>query len=51
MNVLLKDDGKINADLVIMSVGVLPESTLAEKAGLKLGIKNAIMVMIRWKHP
>lgn len=44
LNVLLKDDGKINADLVIMSVGVLPESTLAEKAGLKLGIKNAIMV-------
>lgn len=44
LNVLLKDDGKIKADLVIMSVGVLPESTLAEKAGLKRGIKNAIMV-------
>lgn len=32
----------VNADMVIMAIGVLPESTLAEEAGLELGIKKAI---------
>ncbi|WP_414044336.1 FAD-dependent oxidoreductase [Macrococcus sp. EM39E] len=32
----------INADMVIMAIGVLPESTLAEAAGLELGVKKAI---------
>ncbi|TDM02276.1 FAD-dependent oxidoreductase [Macrococcus carouselicus] len=30
------------ADMVIMAIGVMPESTLAEEAGLELGIKKAI---------
>lgn len=31
-------------DFVLMSIGVLPASSLAEKAGLKLGLKNGIAV-------
>lgn len=32
----------VNADMIIMAIGVLPESTLAEEAGLDLGVKKAI---------
>ena len=35
---------KLNADMVVVSVGVTPENTLAEKAGLELGVKGAIKV-------
>ena len=39
------DNGnKLNADMVVVSVGVTPENTLAKKAGLELGIKGAIKV-------
>ncbi len=36
-------DGSVVADMVIMSVGVRPDSSLAEKAGLKLNNKGAII--------
>lgn len=35
---------KLNADMVVCSVGVSPENTLAKKAGLELGVKGAIKV-------
>ncbi len=44
LNVLLKDDGPVKADMVLMAIGVSPETTLAKKAGLTLGIKDAIVV-------
>lgn len=44
LQVLLKDDEPVSADMVLMAIGVSPESTLAKKAGLKLGIKGAIVV-------
>lgn len=44
LKVLLKDGSQIRADMVLMAVGVRPETTLAEKTGLELGIKNAIVV-------
>lgn len=44
LNVLLKDDASIQADMVLMATGVSPETTLAKKAGLTLGMKNAIIV-------
>ncbi len=44
LNVLLKDDGPVRADMVLMAIGVSPETTLAQKAGLILGIKGAIVV-------
>jgi len=34
----------IDADLLIMAVGVLPESNLAQEAGIKTGFKNGIVV-------
>ena len=40
----LADGNKLNADMVVVSVGVTPENTLAKKAGLELGIKGAIKV-------
>lgn len=33
----------ILTDMVILSIGVVPESTLAKKAGLRLGIKDSII--------
>lgn len=44
MQVLLGSGKKIAADLVIMSVGVRPESTLAKEAGLTLGSRGAVVV-------
>ena len=34
----------ISADIAVIAVGVVPENTLAKKAGLKLGVKGAIKV-------
>lgn len=44
LNVLLKDDTPIKADMVLMAIGVSPETTLAKKAGITIGIKNSIVV-------
>ncbi len=39
------DNGnKLNADMVVLSIGVAPENTLAKKIGLELGVKGAIKV-------
>ncbi len=40
----LADGNKLNADMIVLSVGVMPENTLAKKAGLELGVKGAIKV-------
>ena len=44
MRVVLSDGSSIDADLVIMGVGVAPETTLAADAGLELGVRKAIVV-------
>ena len=44
VNVLLKENAPLHADMVIISIGVSPESVLAKNAGLKLGIKDSILV-------
>ena len=42
---LICNDGiSIPCDLVIMSVGVVPNSEIAQAAGLELGVKNTIKV-------
>lgn len=43
-HVTLSDGTRLGADLVILSVGVRPEVTLAQNAGLELGISGAIKV-------
>ena len=44
VNVLLKDCAPLSADMVVLAIGVTPESTLAKEAGLTLGIKGSILV-------
>ena len=44
MDVLLKDESPLHADMVVLAIGVSPESHLAEDAGLELGIKGTILV-------
>lgn len=44
VDVLLKDAAPLRADMVILAIGVSPESTLAREAGLELGVKGSIVV-------
>lgn len=44
IDVLLKDEPALHADLGIIAIGVMPDTKLAQDAGLKLGIKNSIVV-------
>lgn len=44
VDVLLKDEKPIHADMVVMAIGVTPDTQLAKDAGLKLGIKGSILV-------
>ena len=44
VDVLLKDREAIHADMVVLAIGVTPESSLAKDAGLALGIKGSILV-------
>lgn len=43
-DVELADGRRIPADLVVLAIGVRPESTLAREAGLELGAQGAIVV-------
>ncbi|PEA55137.1 CoA-disulfide reductase [Bacillus pseudomycoides] len=40
----LKSGAKIHTDMIILSIGVQPESSLAKEAGLELGVRNTIKV-------
>lgn len=42
--VLLKDEQPLEADMVILAIGVAPDSHLAKEAGLELDIKGSIVV-------
>ncbi len=44
VEVLLKDRSPIHADMVVLAIGVSPESALAKDAGLALGRKDSILV-------
>lgn len=51
--VKLKNDNAIPADMVILAIGVTPDTALAKNAGISLGIKNSIVVNERMEtsHP
>ena len=49
VDVLLKDREAIHADMVVLAIGVTPESGLAKDAGLALGMKGSILVNDRMK--
>ncbi|MEH6890920.1 CoA-disulfide reductase [Bacillus sp. JJ864] len=40
----LKSGTKIHTDMIILSIGVQPESSLVKEAGLELGVRNTIKV-------
>ena len=44
VDVLLKDCTPIHADMVVLAIGVTPDTKIAEDAGIKLGIKGSIVV-------
>ncbi|MBR2365856.1 MAG: FAD-dependent oxidoreductase [Oscillospiraceae bacterium] len=44
VDVLLKDCAPLHADMVVLAIGVVPDTTLAKEAGLELGIKGSIVV-------
>lgn len=42
--ILLDNGESLQSDLTILSVGIQPETSLAKSAGIKLGLRNAILV-------
>lgn len=44
VDVLLKNEKPLHADMVVLAIGVTPDTHLAEEAGLKLGLKGSIVV-------
>ena len=44
VDVLLKDNAPFHADMVVLAIGVTPDTALAREAGLELGIKGSIVV-------
>ncbi len=44
VRVLLKEEAPLSADMAVLAIGVSPDTRLTEMAGLKLGIKNSIIV-------
>ena len=44
VDVLLKDETPLHADMVVLAIGVSPDTQLAQDAGLELGVKGSIVV-------
>ena len=44
VDVLLKDAAPLHADMVVLAIGVTPDTALAKEAGLELGLKGSIVV-------
>ncbi|MDO4474748.1 MAG: FAD-dependent oxidoreductase [Eubacteriales bacterium] len=44
IDILLKDEESLHADMVVLAIGVTPDTHLAKEAGLELGIKGSIVV-------
>ena len=44
VDVLLKDEAPLHADMVVLAIGVTPDTALAKEVGLELGIKGSIVV-------
>lgn len=44
VDVLLKGEAPLHADMVVLAIGVTPDTRLAKDAGLALGIKDSILV-------
>ncbi len=44
VDVLLKDEAPLRADMVVLAIGVTPDTVLAKEAGLELGVKGSVVV-------
>ena len=44
VDVLRKDADPLHADMVVLAIGVTPDTALAKEAGLELGLKGSIVV-------
>ena len=44
VDVLLKDNAPLHGDMVVLAIGVTPETELARAAGLALGVRGSILV-------
>ncbi len=44
VDVLLKDEAPLHSDMVVLAIGVTPDTALAKEAGLELGLKGSIVV-------
>ena len=44
VDVLLKDAAPLHADMVVLAIGVTPDTALAKETGLELGLKGSIVV-------
>ncbi|MDY2960040.1 MAG: FAD-dependent oxidoreductase [Hornefia sp.] len=44
LNTLIENDAPVKSDMVILAIGVTPDSKLAKDAGLELGLKGSIAV-------
>ena len=44
VDVLLKDEAPLHADMVVLAIGVSPDTQLAQDAELELGVKGSIVV-------
>ena len=44
VDVLLKDEAPLHADMVVLAIGVTPDTALAKEVGLELGLKGSIVV-------
>ena len=44
VDVLLRDAPPLHADMVVLAIGVTPDTALAKDAGLELGLKGSILV-------
>jgi len=44
IRVLIKNEAPMRADMVVLAIGVTPDTRLAREAGLELGLKGSILV-------
>ena len=44
VDVLLKDAESLHGDMVVLAIGITPDTALAKEAGLELGLKGSIVV-------
>ncbi len=44
VEVLLRDEAPLQADMVVLAIGVTPDTALARDAGLALGVRDSILV-------